>query len=43
MILNIQNEFKQMINELDWMDSKSKQMAIDKVFKFFFKIISIFS
>lgn len=31
MILNIQNEFQEMIKRLDWMDSKSKQLAIDKV------------
>ncbi|CAF0711924.1 unnamed protein product [Brachionus calyciflorus] len=30
MILNIQNEFKEMLNELDWMDEKSKQIAIEK-------------
>ncbi|RNA08868.1 endothelin-converting enzyme 1-like isoform X1 [Brachionus plicatilis] len=30
MILNIQNEFKNMLKQLDWMDSKSKQLAIDK-------------
>lgn len=31
MILNIQKEFQDMIKGLDWMDSKSKQLAIDKV------------
>ena len=30
MIENIRNEFKLMLNELDWMDAKSKKAANEK-------------
>ena len=32
MIHNIKNEFKLILNEVDWMDSESKKKALDKVF-----------
>ena len=31
MIRNIQNEFKTMLNEYDWMDGLSRRAAIEKV------------
>lgn len=32
MIANIQKEFKLILNEVDWMDSASKNKALEKVF-----------
>lgn len=31
MVSNLLNEFKQILNESDWMDPVSKKVAIDKV------------
>lgn len=31
MILNIQNEFKNLIMEQDWMEAESKKQALEKV------------
>ncbi len=30
MVANIQNEFKKILNEVDWMDKKSKENALEK-------------
>jgi neprilysin len=30
MVANIQNEFKKILKEVDWMDKKSKENALEK-------------
>jgi hypothetical protein len=36
MIINIQNELKVILKEVDWMDDESRAKALEKVIKYIF-------
>ena len=46
MVFNIQNEFKNLILEQDWMETESKNQALEKVihsYIFLFQILTLYN